>query len=151
MVVKHFLSVVERNGIDPYIVYLQPTSPLRCAVHIEEAIAVMARSAATSLLSVVRMAKSPFKAFQLDGRGRLQSLFDERLSNARRQDLPPTYLANGAIYIFKASEFEGRRGFPSNGSLPYVMDEDDSIDIDSEADIRRAEALISRRRTHDHA
>jgi CMP-N-acetylneuraminic acid synthetase len=37
------------------------------------------------------------------------------------------------------SEFRRRNGFPSNGSLAFVMSERDSIDIDSEADLAAVE------------
>ncbi len=146
-VVQHFLATLPADvaAQDPVVLYLQPTSPLRTAQHISEALQLMQREAATSVMSVVEQQHSPFKSFKLDGRGRLQSLFDETLSNARRQDLPATYLPNGAIYAFLASEFIARDGFPSNGGAPYVMSEADSIDVDTPEDLARVHALMGER------
>jgi len=145
-VVRHLLSVLQPQQLegDPYLMYLQPTSPLRTAAHIDAACAMLHGNEVHTLLSVVEMEKSPYKAFRVDG-GRLQSLFDERLSNARRQDLPKVYLPNGAIYVFRVSDYRARGGFPSNGSLPYVMDAACSIDVDSQADIERVERALGGR------
>lgn len=143
-VVEHFLSILPTHLVlqDPIVLYLQPTSPLRTAHHISEALDIMQTKAITSVMSVVEQRQSPFKSFKLNDQGRLQSLFDETLSNVRRQDLPATYLPNGAIYAFLASEFKARGGFPSNGSAPYIMNERDSVDVDSPDDLARVNELM---------
>lgn len=143
-VVEHFLASLSASvkALDPVLLYLQPTSPLRTERHIAEALALMQCEGANAVMSVVELQHSPFKTFKLDPHGRLLSLFDESLSNARRQDLPVTYLPNGAIYAFRASEFVSRGVFPSNGSVPYMMSEDDSVDIDTPADLQRVEQLM---------
>ena len=143
-VVTHFFKEIPEKIVeqDPYIVYLQPTSPLRSARHVDLALEQMETQHTHTLVSVVEMAKSPFKSFTTDTNGRLQSLFDEKMSNARRQDLPKAYVPNGAIYIFRMSDFLARAGFPSNGSVPFVMSEAESIDIDTEEDIRYLEYVL---------
>lgn len=143
-VVQHFICTLPNALLekDPYIVYLQPTSPVRTAYHIDCALEQMLAAKAHSLISVSESEKSPFKMFTLDEQGRLHSLFDEKLSNARRQDLPVVFAPNGAIYVFRVSEFKARGGFPSNGSIPFVMNNIDSLDIDTEDDIRRAEIVL---------
>ncbi len=122
--------------------YLQPTSPFRTARHIDNALEQMQAEKGHSLVSVLEMEKSPFKSFTLDANGHLQSLFDEKLSNARRQDLPAVFVPNGAIYVFRVSEFKSKCSFPSNGSIPFIMNQEDSLDIDTEDDIRRAEMIF---------
>lgn len=143
-VVEHFIGTLPSTVLeaDPYIVYLQPTSPFRTACHVDDALEQMLGVSAESLMSVSEVEKSPFKMFCLDSKGRLQSLFDEKLSNARRQDLPAVFAPNGAIYVFRVSEFKARGGFPSNGSMPYIMNANDSLDIDTEDDICRAEKIF---------
>ncbi len=144
VVVQHFLDALPAaiKHQDPVVVYLQPTSPLRTARHIQEALELMHREKAPSVMSVVPQQQSPFKSFTLDGQGRLRSLFDEKLSNSRRQDLPQTYLPNGAIYGFLASEFMNRGGFPSNGAAAYIMSAEDSVDVDDQKDLERVQAII---------
>lgn len=143
-VVRHFVGWLPAalRDQDPYIAYLQPTSPMRTAQHIDSALSLLGETSAHSLVSVLRLQKSPFKSFTVDEDGRLLSLFDERMSNMRRQDLPETFTPNGAIYLFSVDEFVRRGGFPSNGSIPYFMSADESIDIDDAHDLDRAERLM---------
>lgn len=145
-VVRHFLSTLAplELAVDPTIVYLQPTSPLRSGRDIEDAFAAMKAAHADSLVSVMPSPLSPFKMFTLSSNGLMQSLFDERMSNMRRQDLPQTFIPNGAIYIFRASHFTARDGFPSNGSLAFLMDPSHSVDIDGPADLESAASLLER-------
>ena len=140
-VVTHFIGSIPRDIVtsNPYIIYLQPTSPLRTAVHIDAAFIEMEIRKSDLLISVMRLNKSPYKAFSLDKDGRLLSLFGERYSTTNRQDLPETYYPNGAIYIFPLEEYVKRGHFPSEGSAPFVMSDGESIDIDTEADLSRAD------------
>tara|TARA_B100001250_G_scaffold49398_1_gene38683 strand:+ start:4461 stop:5165 length:705 start_codon:yes stop_codon:yes gene_type:complete len=143
-VVNHFLSTIslDDENVNDYIVYLQPTSPMRNCYHIDDAINHLLLNKVNSLVSVIMLRKSPFKSFLIDENGRLQSLFDEELSNARRQDLQDVYIPNGAIYIFQIKEFIKRDCFPSNGSIPFIMKEEDSIDIDEKEDLIKAEKIL---------
>jgi CMP-N,N'-diacetyllegionaminic acid synthase len=143
-VMRHFFETAALDG-DPTIIYLQPTSPLRTSGHIDNAIGAMIAAGATSLVSVVELEKSPFKSFVCGEDGRLKSLFDEKFSNHNRQQLPKAYIPNGAIYIFTRSLFLARGGFPSEGSLPYIMSAADSVDIDTQADLDRAQKLMEQR------
>lgn len=146
-VVEHFFSTVPEVLLnqDPYVVYLQPTSPLRNNIHIDEALELMAKEKTHTLLSITQLEKSPYKSFFINQEGQVQSLFDEKLSNARRQDLPTTYISNGAIYVFRVSDFKKRSGFPSNGSTPFIMNREESVDVDTEEDIKYIESLIGAR------
>ncbi|QIP01751.1 cytidylyltransferase domain-containing protein [Bradyrhizobium symbiodeficiens] len=143
-VVKHFLrsTLPDARGENPSIVYLQPTSPLRTARHIDAAVDAMLDQNRTCLVSVTELEKSPFKSFTIDGDGALKALFDEKLSNYGRQSLPRTYAPNGAIYVFDCVSFLERDGFPSTGSVPFLMSTSDSIDIDSEDDLRAVQSIL---------
>lgn len=143
-VVSHFIDSLpeqlrKQNAV---IVYLQPTSPLRNHIHIDNALQAMEVIGVDAVMSVVEADKPPQKAFMLNESGCLMSLFDERISNLRRQDLPQCYYPNGAIYIFRVNTFLSRQGFPSNGSFPFIMSKSDSIDIDTDADLMRAAVAL---------
>jgi CMP-N,N'-diacetyllegionaminic acid synthase len=142
-VVNDFLAALPKSVVDadPFIVFLQPTSPLRTGKDIDAAFALLEQCRAELCISVLELSKTPFKAFSLDGEGRLQSLFGEEMTNANRQVLPKVYYPNGAIYIFPLRSFVDKSGFPSNGAVPYVMSERRSIDVDSEEDLEAIEQL----------
>jgi CMP-N-acetylneuraminic acid synthetase len=143
-VVSHFITTLSTKikELDPLIVYLQPTSPLRDVNDIDNALMLLNKTLGNRLISVVEMHHSPYKAFQLCQSGELQSLFDESFTNKRRQDLPRLMLPNGAIYTFLLSEFVNHKGFPSNGSIPYIMEAEASIDIDNEDDFNLVEKIL---------
>jgi len=143
-VVRHFISClpVHSQNENPLLIYLQPTSPLRSSSHIDNSLETMDAKGYLRLMSVFTLDKSPYKSFGLDKNGLLFSLFEERLSNSRRQDLPITLHPNGAIYAFTVEDFLLHGSFPSNGSYPYVMNEGDSVDIDSIEDVYVAEKLL---------
>lgn len=146
-VVNHYISEISTKtySCDDFIVYLQPTSPLRNSTHIDSAIQMLIDSKMNSLVSVALLRKSPFKSFVINKSGELESLFDEQLSNSRRQDLKKAYIPNGAIYIFKINEFIKRGGFPSNASIPFIMSDDDSIDIDEIEDLNKAQNILRKK------
>ncbi len=150
-VVNHFIEWLDDSGInnaneDFYLIYLQPTSPLRNSKAIDKCFELMLAKSKNSLISVVANNFSPYKSFKIDKDGLLSSLFDQSLSNANRQDLPATYRANGAIYVFKVSEFKEINGFPSNKGIPYIMNEIDSLDIDNYEDLDKLKLELSNRK-----
>lgn len=140
VVMKHFITKIpnfikEKN---PYIIYLQPTSPLRDYKHINATIDMIKNNDSKRVLSVVELKKNPHKAFKLnEKKNELFSIFDQKFSNKRRQDLPKCYFPNGSIYLFRMNDFLKVGGFPSNGSSPYIMSEKDSLDIDDYEDIKK--------------
>jgi len=146
-VVNHFLKKAvkfEREN-DFFIIYLQPTSPLRDSNHIDQSFKLMKRKKKNTLISLVENNFSPFKSFIVNNNEFVESLFDQSLSNLNRQDLPKTYRANGSIYIFRASDFLKINGFPSNNSAPFIMGEEESLDIDSLKEIEQLRLILDKR------
>ena len=151
-VVEHFLSLLPKDTLakDPFIVYLQPTSPLRSSAHINKAFSQLASSNAEFLLSVCESDRSPFKSFSLNSNGLLEPLFEEGVSNVGRQELQKTFDPNGAIYIFCASIFFKKNCFPSAGAQPYFMSQEDSVDIDTLEDFDKAATLLEKKGINDY-
>ena len=143
-VVYHFIDSLPEvlKKENTVIVYLQPTSPLRNWMHIDHALKAMDMANGGGVISVVEADKSPYKAFQLDKSGKLVSIFAEKMSNACRQDLPLCYYPNGAIYAFRIDSFINNKGFPSNGSIPFIMSASESVDVDSFDDLKIAAETI---------
>lgn len=140
-VVNHFLDTLPQDiyNKNPIILYLQPTSPLRSATHIDLALTTMIDSNAQSLTSVCLLEKSPFKSFTIDDSGKLRAVFSVKMATSSRQCLPPCYITNGAIYAFHVFHYKHHGGFPLNGSIPFIMGPSESIDIDDMLDLKKAE------------
>ena len=105
----------------------------------------MNRKKKNTLISLVENNFSPFRSFIVNNNEFVESLFDQSLSNLNRQDLPKTYRANGSIYIFRASDFLKINGFPSNNSAPFIMGEEESLDIDSLKEIEQLRLILDKR------
>jgi CMP-N-acetylneuraminic acid synthetase len=63
----------------------------------------------------------------------------------RSQDLSQTYSLNGAVYVDSSAHYLAEKTFLSSGTIPYIMGEESSIDIDTLEDFDKAEAEMLRR------
>jgi len=140
-VIEHVLTALNHEEYD-YIVFLQPTSPARTSFDIDRAIDKLLHAKATSSISVIEPKHNLFKAFKLKDDGFITGLVDEKSSFKRRQDLAKTYMPNGAIYIVKVSSFQNNKSLLTDKCIPYVMSEENSVDIDSMEDVKLFEALV---------
>ncbi len=142
-VVRHVLQSLSTTAPAPeYFVLLQPTSPLRTAAHVTACIEAFFKSDAQSAIGVTEAKENPFKSF-IEMNGSLQPLFDVEKLHAPRQALPRVYSQNGAIYLTGSTAFLRSNSFFIPSVMPFVMDAEASIDIDTALDLRIAEFLIS--------
>ena len=131
------------------VVVLQPTSPLRRARHIDEALECMVGSDADTVVSVVPVPHrySPY-AIMRDEDGCLRDFRESPVpfDRFRRQATPVFYARNGpAVLVAKTEGLYERQSLYGERVLPYVMSEEDSLDVDTEFDLRLAEWLLARR------
>ena len=146
-VLEHAVERLAESGYRPdAVLTLQPTSPLRTAQHIDEAVALFeADPDADSLVSCVRVPHCfhPNSVMTRAADGSLHPLLPEP-AITRRQEKGDLYARNGAaIYITRIDRvgdfvFGGRL-------LSYEMAMEDSIDIDEEDDFRLAEWRLKNR------
>ena len=134
--------MIDMDGRDPWVLYLQPTSPGRTGRHVEEAFNMITPTI-RSVVSVVAPEKSPYWTLNINASGRLSPLFPDAF-NSNRQTLPPAYIPNGAIYLFKLSDFLATGSVPVDGAAAYIMSANESIDVDTQSDFDRAKALLER-------
>ncbi len=128
-----------------YIVLLQPTSPLRAVVDIDETIKLCIDSNAPACVSVNEPKQSPFLCFSLDDSSKLYPLIDIRLAQGvRGQDLPKAYCVNGAVYVAETSWFMTYETFVTTETVAYIMPTNRSIDIDVWEDLYEAEEIARR-------
>ncbi len=149
-VLLHALDAMDESY--DYVVLLQATSPLRTARDIDACIELCRRSGAPAVVSVSLAAKPPQWMYELDAKGRLRpilkgrsaaGLFKTRRSAGRRQELPPVYHPNGAVYVARVDWLRKRRVFVGPGTRAYVMPTERSVDIDTRADLLLARALVA--------
>ncbi len=143
-VVREVLSKYESVGETfDVCVLLQPTSPMRNSVNIQEAYKLFTEKNAKSLSSVTEVDHPVQWCFRLNESHSMEEFSKSPYKDSRRQELEKNYRENGAIYIVKTEdicnpEFE----FYTPECFAYVMDRSRSIDIDTMQDFLIAEVLM---------
>jgi CMP-N,N'-diacetyllegionaminic acid synthase len=142
------------GGRDAILVVLLPTSPLRRASHIRDAMdAFMREPTAFSLVSVTASPAAP--AHQLGLTADRKLTFPHGIEavnhNSQRQTIAPSFYPNGAIYIVRLREF---RNFPfffhPTRTIGFLLDGASAIDIDSPEQLEFAASALTSRRTQQH-
>ncbi len=129
------------------VMILQPTAPLRTAIHIREAAALFESSDADSVVSVAEVPGHyhPRWQFTIDDKNNLAIFTGEPFSQIvrRRQDLSVTYTRNGAIYICKTNMlFDPIKPFYGDRAAAYIMKPEESVNIDTIEDWKEAEKIL---------
>lgn len=127
------LDAIERVPNFDWIVLLQPTSPLRTAKHIDDAIKLCLQEERMSCASVTQVSQNPLWMYKMGKRNGLKPVISGATPK-RRQDLPNFYRLNGAIYIANINWLKDNGTFVNEQTVGYVMDAKSSLDIDSEKD-----------------
>lgn len=137
-VVRHVLSQIP--GFTHFVL-LQPTSPLRRASHIDEAFQSMSEAGTSSCVSMRKSVESPYWMYTIRENGCVAPVTRE-MTGKRKQELPETYIPNGAIFISCLDKFLLEKSFYSDNTIPYLMSFQDSVDIDTLEDFKFVESLI---------
>ena len=124
------------------VVLLQPTSPLRNAQYIKEALNLFFEKDADTVCSVCETPHPIFWCNTLDESLSMKE-FIKREYDLPRQLLPKSYTLNGAIYICKSDNINCL-DFYSSKSFAYIMDKNSSIDIDEELDFILCELVMKK-------
>lgn len=140
--VAHSLQHLRELGMFPqYFVLLQPTSPLRTGRHLEECIEGFLESGMASAVSITEAEHHPWKML-IAGTNGLKPLRDFQSLESPRQLLPKAYRINGAIYCMDSELFLKKKAFCIEPTFYYHMSQRDSLDIDSEIDLKILEMVV---------
>jgi N-acylneuraminate cytidylyltransferase/CMP-N,N'-diacetyllegionaminic acid synthase len=147
-VIQHALErLKQEEDYEPVlVVLLQPTSPLRTAGHIDDGIRLLLETGADSVMSVCEAEHSPYWMWVLDDEGRARRFVESDREYLSRQEAPPVYRPNGALYVTRQRTIVDKHRLLGNDLRALIMDRYDSVDIDDEVDFCLAELLMERRR-----
>ena len=139
--IEHTIKSLEKYD---YVVLLQPTSPLRDEKHIDEAIELLEEKNADAVISVCEMEHSPLWSNTLQEDLNMSAFLRDEVKNKRSQDLEKYYRLNGAIYICKTEKLLENRGFfVEKNIFAYIMNQENSIDIDTKLDLQLAQFSLA--------
>ncbi|MDP5200718.1 cytidylyltransferase domain-containing protein [Flavobacterium sp. DG2-3] len=140
-VLLHAINFYEQNGYKAdTLILLQPTSPFRASMHIEQALKLFS-SDIDMVVSVKETKSNPYYVlFEENKEGFLSK---SKPSNfTRRQDCPKVWEFNGALYIINIKSLKEKTIGSFEKIVKYVMTEKDSVDIDTMFDWKLCELII---------
>ena len=145
-VIKHSIQFLKLEDENNLIVLLQPTSPLRTAEELDQAIEYFVAKQALGVVSVSECEHSPLWSNTLPKNNSMEDFIRPKVKGKRSQDLPKYYRLNGSIYIYKAqSLLKNNSIFSDETVFAFETSAYNSIDIDLEFDFRIAETIMSDR------
>lgn len=127
------------------IVLLQPTSPLRTVDDIDNSIKIFLKNKCDSVMSVTEVHHPPHWIYSINKKGTLAKFLKSKTRIFRRQDSPKLYQLNGAILI-ATKEFFLKKKEIGNNTIPYIMPQERSIDIDNFYDLKIASLILKNKR-----
>ncbi|MBU9735544.1 acylneuraminate cytidylyltransferase family protein [Diplocloster agilis] len=147
-VTLHALRHYQENQfcLPDFVLLLQCTSPLRTEKHIDDAIELYqsCEKQAEAVISVKEAPHPPQWLRLINEEGFIEPYIKEPDSTEQmRQNFNKVYMPNGALYFIKTEIFLDQKTFQPQRTIPYIMDEVSSVDIDHLLDFELASLLIN--------
>ena len=124
------------------IFLLQPTSPLRNNLDLDNSMELFMSSGCQSLVSLSESKKHPSYHFYINNIDKkMKSITNMSIPN-QRQETEVSYELNGAIYLSKISYLIEKKTFLTKDTVGYIMPINRSVDIDTHIDWKWGEFLL---------
>ena len=137
--VLHALEKIK--GFD-WVLLLQPTSPLRTSLDIENIYKLCLKFNASSAVSISEMNKNPKWLYQIDDKQRMFPFLNYNDESVSKKRLSKIFTLNGALYLTKTEFLKKNKSFINEDTLGYVMPREKSVDIDTLEDWKLAEYYL---------
>ena len=144
-VIQHAVSFMEKKHGIHYdaVIMLQPTTPLRTSGDIDKSLSILMSEKLDSVISVVEVEGNHPLRMKRIVNNRLVNYVDQGHEDMRpRQELPKVYIRNGAIYATLRDVLIDEDSFVGENSYPYVMNKEQSINIDTISDLYLTQIYI---------
>jgi N-acylneuraminate cytidylyltransferase len=139
---------IHENYLPDIVVHLRPTTPHRYSEWIDEAVNLLLQnSGADSVRSVSIPEKHPYRMFTIDSEGYLDPIMKHEHSEPyllRRQELPKVYYYNCVVDVTRPATILQKKSMTGSRILPYILDPDQVLDIDSPRDLIIAKFLVGK-------
>jgi CMP-N-acetylneuraminic acid synthetase len=145
-VVLHALNFMKEHKNKEYdaIMLLQPTTPFRDSEDINQALDLLIKSDADSVISVTSVGGThPARMKFIKDGNLIDPPFVEEFEGQNRQELKPMFIRNGGIYLTRINTIKNG-SFKGDISKAYVMPEKKSVNIDNIDDFEFAEWLMTK-------
>ena len=144
-VYKHALNNYNKNKekkVYDFLVAL-PTCPVMKVSDIDKSINLYFKSKAKSLISCKKISFPKEWILNIDKNNYIKKNKNTSKTMQNRQKYSVNYIPNGSIYILNIKYLEKYNSYYTNKTVAYVMQENNSVDIDNINDFKFAEFLLN--------
>lgn len=142
-VIRDALEFLDHSGRHfDTAVLLQPTSPLRIASDIEDALRLFREGGGASVVSVTELGYPSEWVGQVQDDG---SMLEFAVLEGRAS-APPLlrYRLNGAVYVFSVPHFKAWGNYYTARCIAHIMPKERSVDVDTLTDLQYCEFLLTK-------
>ena len=141
-VIQNCLEKIEKKNLPDYIVYLQPTAPIRKIDHLRKAIKLVIKRKYNGSWSVRKIDTKfhPLKILQIKKKS-LELYLRLGKKITARQMLNSIFIRNGIFYIFKFKQLLNKKTIYLDKTYPSITNYQ-SINIDTIEDLNKAKKII---------
>ena len=126
-----------------YLVVLQPTSPLRSYMDINQAVAKTKKKKYKSLFSISESLEHPYESIKFYKKNRWKYVLSKSKLFYRRQDFDfKSFFINGAIYIIHKELIEKKKIYDNKNHGFFIMPKNRSIDVNDLSEIEIVKKLL---------
>jgi len=138
-VLREVIAEYESMGTKfKYLCCIYPTAPFITSKKLQDSYEVMLKTKAGVVLPVVRFNYPVQRALLIDANDRVK-LLQEEYRTTRSQDLPPIYHDAGQFLWLNVAAFKSSSQIFTDDVVPFVLNELEVQDIDTEEDWKIAE------------
>ena len=124
-------------------ILLEPTSPLRTALDIQNTVELLINKQSNTVATVSKTPGqyTPHKTLKISDKGYIDPYLPDGTKYSIRQEIPDYYHRNGICYATTRSSLLDHRNLIENKCMPLVINRP-IVNIDEEIDIKLAELLM---------
>lgn len=150
--IEHAINFYKKNlkKTFDYVILLQPTSPLRDGVLIDNMCEWIIENNFESGISVSECDHPPLWSNTLPKNNSMKDFLPPEVLGKRSQELPIYYRINGVLYIAKTNSFLSHHGFMTPHTYAYKIPKKYAIDIDTDLDFEFAEFMLHKYKIKDN-
>jgi CMP-N,N'-diacetyllegionaminic acid synthase len=135
--------IIKKNPKLEYLVYLQPTSPMRKKIQLKKALEIIEVKNYDSIWSITKIDKKfhPLKLLDMKKEGIIKLYSNKGRKIIARQQLGDFYIRNGIFYIFRISKILKHKSIYLKNSLGFEI-KNKVVNIDNLEDLKLAQKLL---------
>ena len=143
-VFKHCVDWLKKNDKweADIIVHLRPTCPYRKIGWVDDCIKQLINNkTAEAIRSVSLVKEHPYRMYELNKNSNILETYEKNIvgpATLRRQDHPPLYHYNCVIDVTRLTTLKNKKSMTGENLIGWVMNPDEVIDIDTQADLNFA-------------